>query len=476
MSRTLSRREFLKLAALAPGLGLAHGAGRLISRLSPGAAAGRSGQEKQPNILLLVLDTVRAKSLSLYGAQRPTTPNLDRLAKRGIVFEKAIAAAPWTLPSHASIFTGRLPGELSCDWLKPLDAAYPTIAEGLRGAGYATAGFAANTVYCGRETGLGRGFDYYEDHTIDLNEMLLSSALSEEIANSRLLRRLAGFYDTLDRKSAHAINRGCLNWLDKQTARPFFAFLNYFEAHEPLVAQAGFENKFGSGLNRPYRLYRFKDHDGTLVEPEKMTPAEIQAELDAYESNIAYLDAQVGRLLAELEQRQRLDNTMVIITSDHGEQFGEHGLFLHGNSLYFECIAVPLLILLPGGALAGQRVKAPVSLADLPATLLGFARLNTDHTFPGQSLLAFAEGSQANAPVFSELISEATAYAPSQSRGARRCVIDDRYHYIEHRDRRQELYAYQQDPAEVTDLAGLPEHQATLQSFADLARQTFVDR
>ena len=120
-----------------------------------------------PNVLLIVLDTVRADRLSLYGYRRPTSPTLERLAKRGIRFDEARATAPWTLPSHASMFTGRWPHELDVNWHTPLGTKFPTLAEYLGSRGYATAGFVANVHYCSYEFGLDRGFTHYEDYVLE---------------------------------------------------------------------------------------------------------------------------------------------------------------------------------------------------------------------------------------------------------------------------------------------------------------------
>ena len=116
------------------------------------------------------MDTVRAGNLSLYGYLRPTTPRLEQFAKTGVRFDRAIAAAPWTLPSHAAMFTGRFPHEISADFRAPLDSARLTLAEAMRARGYMTAGFVANTYYCNAENGLGRGFAHYEDYPISASE------------------------------------------------------------------------------------------------------------------------------------------------------------------------------------------------------------------------------------------------------------------------------------------------------------------
>ncbi len=134
---------------------------RAAAALPPAPAGAR-------NVLLIVWDTVRAGNLSLYGYERPTTPNLERLAGRGVRFDLAFSTSSWTLPAHASLFTGRWPHELGVDWKSPLRDDVPTLAEYLAAHGYDTAGFAANLDYCTRETGLARGFAHYEDFPIDL--------------------------------------------------------------------------------------------------------------------------------------------------------------------------------------------------------------------------------------------------------------------------------------------------------------------
>ena len=159
-------------------------------------AAFRETAPSAANVILIVLDTVRAESLSLYGYHRDTTPNLTRLAARGVRFDRAFATAPWTAPSHASMFTGRWCHELSVGWNRPLDGTSPTLAEFLGARGYATAGFVANTTYCSYETGLDRGFAHYEDYDVTLHAVLLCSCagathaeLRRQAPGDRLCRR-----------------------------------------------------------------------------------------------------------------------------------------------------------------------------------------------------------------------------------------------------------------------------------------------
>ena len=199
-------------------------------------------------MLFIVLDTVRAESLSVYGYHRKTSPNLTKLAQHGVRFDQARASAAWTLPSHASMFTGRWPYELSTHPDRPLDSTYPTLAEVLRNHGYATAGFVGNTYFCNRWFGLGRGFLHYEDVAVCLVEIIRSSdmgrALISKVAPSIFTRDRP--YAYFNRKDAATVNHEC--WpgsTASRSGRPFFAFLNYYDAHDPYIAADGAPCHFG---------------------------------------------------------------------------------------------------------------------------------------------------------------------------------------------------------------------------------------
>ena len=185
-----------------------------------------------PNVMLIVLDTVAAGHLSLHGYDRPTSPTLEGLARRGVRFDRVQATSSWTLPSHASFFTGRWPHELSVGWLTPLDATYPTLAEYLGSRGYATAGFVANTFYCGADTGLGRGFTVYRDYIFPELSALKPAALVDrpveglralhhflrERASLVFLADLIKRFDAGFRKPAAVVNREVLGWLIESPA------------------------------------------------------------------------------------------------------------------------------------------------------------------------------------------------------------------------------------------------------------------
>ncbi len=416
-----------------------------------------------PNILLIVLDTVRRASLSLYGYERPTWPHMERWAARGVRFDHAFATASWTLPSHASMFNGRLPGDMSAGWLAPLDDAHPVLAERLQAAGYGTAGFVANVLYGNRSFGLGRGFLRYEDYRISPGEMLVNSSLGRALSECRLLRRLTGWYDIAGRKSGRQVTNRFLAWQARQRDRPWFAFLNYFDAHQPYLPPAELAGAFGPVDDRNFGLLELRPYMGKLEAAETaLTPAQVESERNAYEATLAYLDREMDRLLGELERRGDLENTIVVITSDHGEQFMEHGLFDHGNSLYRYATEVPL-VMIGGPAAPGGVVTEPVSLQHLPVTLLGLA--GVDRTgFPGTSLLGQDRNGAPPPPVISE------TRGPGLDRRFH-AVVAQGYHAVWSADS-VELFDFGEDPGEQINLARSPAGAATLirlRSFLDSA-------
>jgi len=433
-----------------------------------------------PNVLLIVLDTVRADHLSLYGYHRATTPNLDQLAKRGIRFEHVRATAPWTLPSHASMFTGRWPHELGVEWMTPLRGNFPTLAEYLGSHGYATAGFAANTLFCSYDTGIDRGFTHYEDYEVGPLDAA-RTALVVDVAfkgvfglavnygrsfDAGPLRPLQvvllGWILARDRISARAINLKFLDWLNRrrEPRRPFFAFLNYFDAHTPYLPPDGIDRHFGLRPEGPADLEILR----LWNERPKQNVTQREATLvhDAYDDCIAYLDDQLGRLFDELERRGMLKNTLVIVTSDHGEQLGEHGFFGHGKSLYAQEVRVPLLIIPPGGMSAGMSVRDPVSLRDLAATVADVVNEKTPPPFPGKSLTRYwTPVSSDRQPPEELVLSEASlrmkvsrnSNRPPAWRGPMQSLVAEGKVYIHNADGREELYDLENDPSETHDLA-----------------------
>jgi arylsulfatase A-like enzyme len=419
-----------------------------------------------PNVLLIVLDTVRAGNLSLYGYPRETTPQLSRWARQGVRFDWAVAPSCWTFPSHCSFFTGRWPAEVDAHTLPVLDAPSPTIAEFLAMCGYLTAGFAANTRFCSYESGLNRGFAHYEDFPLSPRTILGTTAVGRWVTKNILCYR--DFYGQkwihYQSRDARGINGAFLNWLSRswqrQARRPFFAFLNYLDAHGPYVAPDDHYRRLGTRpeSRRDYEML-LTYHD---VEKAQVDTQDIALARDGYDDCIAFLDGQVGALLDELDTRGVLANTIVIIASDHGEEFGEHDLFDHGHSLYLDAVHVPLVILAPAVP-AGRIVAEPVSLRDLPATIVDLMGLANHSPFPGRSLAAHwrAPSADASAPT-SPGISEAdfrTLYFNACRgrgpfpRGYTMSQLAGGWHYIRDATGAEMLYDVAADPSEARNLA-----------------------
>jgi arylsulfatase A-like enzyme len=423
---------------------------------------------------MVVLDTVRADNLSVFGYKRPTTPSIERLADGGALFEWAFSTAPWTTPSHASMFTGHFPHEMSVDWQSPLDETYPTVAQTLTAQGYLTGGFVANVEYCGYETGLNRGFLHYEDYSVSLEEALLSSSLTRNIANSHITRQIAGYHKILGSKTAADVNHAFVQWLSRQDRQhPFFAFLNYLDAHEPYLAPAPFDAKFTAQSSLRIPSIRYWMHEATRPEKVRLSPPELQGEIDAYDGAITYIDEQLGSLLDTLGKRGDLDNTLVIVVADHGEEFGEHGAFTHGNNLYRQVLHVPLLLWYPSRIPKG-KFEEPVSLRDLPATVADILNLKHPTQFTGTSLTRYWDGKAGNydtrTPVLSELSSNGTSMP---WKGAVESLVIEGKHYIKNGDGREELYDLGKDSFEKENLATSREGQLAIERFRN-ALKTIV--
>lgn len=380
----------------------------------------------KPNVLLLIIDTERADHLSSYGYARRTSPNLDRLAAEGALFERAYSSSSWTLPSHASMMTGRPLNEHHAGLMRRpfLDQRFPTLAEAMHSEGYATGGFVANTYWAGRQTGLDRGFLHYEDHYGNLGDALARTVLGRRLAYEVLPK--LGMVDIPGRKRADRINRDLLGWIDGLDDRPFFAFVNYFDVHGPYLPPAPHAGTFSAPGQRKKgdKLDIGALTNDIVVPPE----AELRALIAGYDESLRFVDAEIGRLLEGFEARGILDNTLVIVSSDHGESFGERGLMYHGHSLYPEQIHVPLLLRYPSAIRAGTRISTPVSNQQIPATVAEIADLR-EGSFLGSSLLNVTEtgGETVLAEVGQRSL--VTANWPT-SRGWSASLITDRWQMI----------------------------------------------
>lgn len=423
------------------------------------------------NVLLIILDTVRAANLGAYGYERETTPNLSRLSGEGVLFAHAFSTAPWTLPSHGSLFTGRYAHELKADWRAPLGIRFPTLAEELTAAGFVTCGVSANPDYATAEVGVARGFMRFEDHTLSIGELLRSTPLTLPITRNRTVRRLIG-HDIMGRRRAPSVTRGAKRCVEKAGERPFFVFLNYYEAHRPYLPPEPYRSRFvpeGEGLD-PRAVRIAEPGDDTLASKTAWA-------VNAYDGAIAYLDAEIGALLASLEAGGALDNTLVIITSDHGEEFGEHKVFDHGHSLYRQALEVPLIFLLPGREPAGMVVRRPVTLRSIPATILDVLGLESGSEIPGRSLVPLWSDGASNQPVdtvFADVrkaIRQPDWYPASQ--GDIQSIVSGGAHFILNRGTGHgELYDFELDPHEREDLGTSPQWSAQAAASRRVLEQT----
>jgi len=324
--------------------------------------------------VLIVIDTLRADRLGCYGYERPTTPNLDALARRGIRFANVSSTSSWTVPAHASLFTGLYPIRHGATQERPfLDAGPATLAEILRSHGYATAAASANP-QVGPLRGLERGFDSFAETWRPARGIL------REHPNHSAVKR---FLDSLE------------------PDRPFFLFVNYMEPHAPYAPLEPFRSRFRTAPEAGPPLedrLRVADH---YLGSGRTGARELAALSDLYDGAVAAADALVGQLVALLEAEGRLADTLLVIASDHGENLGDHGHVRHVFNLYASVVRVPLIVVLPGDVRAGEVRPEAASLVDVFATILARVGVSPPDPQAGRDLLA-GTGETAGRAVFAE--------------------------------------------------------------------------
>jgi arylsulfatase A-like enzyme len=320
-----------------------------------------------PNLILISLDTLRADHLSLYGYGRETSPNLDRWARRrAAVFMQAVAPSPWTLPSHASLFTGLDALRSGVNQGDPIPRSLKTIPERLRQAGYATVGVTGGG-YVSRDYGFDRGFDSFSAWPAVGDAMEITGGLD---------------------RARH--------WLRTLADRPFFLFFHTYAIHAPYLPREPYFARFSGGRAEPPRF--FPDfipavvQDGFLVRSRLPNEPDRATVISLYDAGIAFADEQVGKLLEDLRALDLERRTVVMVVSDHGEGLGERGLANHFY-LYDFNLLVPLIVSLPDGRGAGRRFPEQVRLLDVPPTLLELAGTAPPADMDGVSLLPLLEAS-----------------------------------------------------------------------------------
>ncbi len=395
------------------------------------------GSEERPNVLLITVDTLRADHLGCYGYKRPTSPNIDSLAAEGVLFEQAEAQAPWTLPSMASLLTSRYPAEIGMiDMTSRFDPTQQTLALHFREAGYETAAFVSGG-YLSRQRGFDRGFDRFDE-------------LPPE-------DRAAG------------INAALREWAKAPRTRPFFAWVHYFDVHSDYEAPAPFDELFDDTPPRS-RLGQTVYLAGVLNEGTPLRSADLMTSITLYDREIAYTDHAIGRVLKQLERSGDLDRTVVVVGSDHGEAFQEHGWLLHTLVLYEELTHVPLIIRYPKRVPRGRRVTTVVQNLDIGPTLLKLAGIPPPRgAQSGASLGAlWRPGSSWSRPAFSHTDTTSHIAHYSRSYNARRSLFDIRFMMRQGADKiiysreakRYEIFDLSKDPGEKNNLYSAGENKS----------------
>ena len=415
------------------------------------AAAGPETGTGKPNIILITLDTVRADHLSVYGYPRLTTPNLDKWAQRGVVFENAIAPSSWTLASHASMFTGLLPHQHGADWANPWDGGRWTLADVLRLRGYVTGGFTSNLWYGEGGWGMDQGFELYDDDSTSVRHSLRAL-----IFGARLLQP---FYyrwvrpDYFDRRNAREVNKDVFFWLQNRAQRPFFLFINYYDAHDPYFAPHPYAGLFGDA---PPAVIEETRTTFEIGGPTQVSPQDRAALIAAYDNCLAYMDHSVGELLESLSHLPGWGNTVVIITSDHGEGFVEHGTLSHGLSLYREVLHVPLIAFGPHVP-KGLRIPQGVATQGLFSTVLELAGAGVPPLYRTSLQRFWTPGflrDQTDESVVSELVPKfrLAGLSPLIS------LTTKEWQYIRSARGKEELYYWPADTTEQVNLANSAEY------------------
>ncbi|HXH28332.1 MAG TPA: sulfatase [Candidatus Polarisedimenticolia bacterium] len=331
----------------------------LVTSLLAALLVGVGCAGRPPNILLVVIDTARADRFPFDGYPRPTAPALEELARQGTVYTQAYSPAPWTVPAHASLFTGQYPSlhRTDCGSLRLPDAAV-TLAEVLRAAGYHTVGYTANP-WIGVAYNFQQGFDTYGEIWREVQEGSEDTGASlTNLRVERFLRWRAGNADA--------------------RRRPFFLFINYFEPHLPYHPPEPERSRLLRPGADPARVARLShlghpDEMRFIMGRSDLTARDLAILNDLYDGEIAYVDRRLGEVIALLRQEGLLDRTVVAVTADHGENIGDHGMLDHKMSVHDTLLHVPLLLRYPGRVPAGQVVDRLVQMHDLFPTLLQLA-------------------------------------------------------------------------------------------------------
>ena len=406
------------------------GAAKLVGRIGVAvialglASCGPVGNDR--NVLLLVIDTLRADHLVLYGYARPISPEIDAWAARGTVFNRAVATSPWTLPSFGSLFTGHLPSRHTAGLVAPtdtgergfvrMDGSVRALAEILGDAGYATIAI-VNNPFLDPGFDISRGFETYD----------------YVAGNNARVRRASTIVDR------------AFAWLDgRSDSRPFFMVAHFFDPHMDYDPPPAVRGRFRDGYTGPLTV-PISDLEGIRTGKLSLDDQDKSFIVGAYDEEVLFVDTQTGRLLEGLRARGLLDDALVVLVADHGEEFWDHGGFEHGHTLYQELLHVPMIVWGPG--VQAQRITEPVSIADVFPTVLEALELPAEEGLVSQSLWgALSRGEPIPARA---LVAEGTLYGPERKsliRWPHKVVLN-----LKTRERK--LFDLDADPGETRNLA-----------------------
>jgi arylsulfatase A-like enzyme len=424
----------------------------------------------QPNIVLVTIDALRADHLGVYGYAQARTPNIDAFAAQGVVFEQATSQAPWTFPSFASLFTSMYPSELNISignkhisemYKERVDDARATLAEVLQASGYHTQAIVTNP-WLKPEFGFAQGFEGYlsvdEPHVYHLE--LLHNLTVVQIARKipPLYEKLSAAYTWITGNPgelqawdvrADRVTQEAIAWLRSEHSTPFFLWVHYIDPHYPFDPPQDYRPS-PAGVT-PERL----DYLSSYNEEEiytgraRLRPEDKAAMVALYDGEIAYTDYYVGRLLGEIDALGLRDNSIVVLSADHGDEFWDHGGYQHGHSLYSELIHVPLIIRGPGVLSEPRHIEAGVQQLDLMPTLLDFIGRQPPAEAQGRSLLPLLS---AAGPVADP---DPYRFAEGLFLGEEQKTIRDNGYTLIYRpfSNTFELYDLAQDPGEQYNLA-----------------------
>ena len=313
----------------------------------------------RPNVLLVSIDSLRADHVGAYGYARDTSPAIDALARGGVLFENAISSAPWTVPAHMTLLTG-LPPEVHdvVTVRQKLSPDAVTLAEVLQDAGYATAAFVSGPTVMAHY-GFGQGFASYDESMVERRPKLAGAAVS----SPGLVDLVSGWLD---------------RWSTAETREPFFVFLHMWDVHYDYVPPREYVERFDPGYDGDLDVRRFETNERLH---RGMAPRDLRHLIALYDGEIRFTDDHLARLVAKLRTLGVLDDTIVVVTSDHGEEFFEHGAKGHAKTLYDEVLRVPLVVRYPRRVAPAQRVTQQVRLMDVAPTILGLAGVTAPEGF-----------------------------------------------------------------------------------------------